>query len=59
MTAKKSSAEKIASPKTVRPTRRVEEIHFLDYIKYKKTHKHIEEIGIEDYLNRKKSPDAS
>jgi hypothetical protein len=59
MTARKSSAEKIAPEKMVRPTRTVEEIYFLNYIKEKKTHKHIEEIGIEDYLNRKRPPDAS
>jgi hypothetical protein len=49
----KTATEKKAA-KSSRPSRRVEEIHFLDYIRHKKTHKHIEEVGVEDYLNRKK-----
>jgi len=51
----KTGAEKQVPSKSSRPARRIEEIHFLDYIRHKKTHKHIEEVGIEDYLSRKKS----
>jgi|GEM_PF-2193414 hypothetical protein len=57
--AKRLSAEKSAEEKTPPPSRRIKEIHFLDYVQHKETHKHIEEIGIRDYLDRKKLPDAS
>lgn len=59
MAAKKSVAKKIPPTKAQRPTRRIEEIDFNHYIKTKATHKHLEEIGIADYLNQKKSPEAS
>jgi len=59
MAAKKSIAEKVPPTKAHRPTRRVEEIDFDRYMKTKATHKHVEEIGIADYLNQKKSPEAS
>jgi hypothetical protein len=54
--ADKTGGEKQVPPKSSRPARRIEEIHFLDYISHKKTHKHIEEVGVEGYLSRKKSP---
>ena len=51
----KKTAEKNAPLKTAGHGRRIEEVHFLDYIRHKKTHKHIEEVAVEDYLNWKKS----
>jgi hypothetical protein len=51
----KTDAQIHVPSKSSRPARRIEEIHFLDYIRHKKTHKHVEEVGVEDFLNRKKS----
>lgn len=58
MAAKKPAKEKAAAERTRRVPRRVEEIHFFEYIKDKKEHKHIEEIGLQDFLSRKKVSDA-
>jgi len=59
MAAKSASQDNRAAKKSRGAARRVEEIHFFDYIKEKKDHKHIEEIGIEDFLKRKKASDSA
>jgi predicted NAD/FAD-binding protein len=58
MAAKKPLKEKSTTKPARKVPRRVEEIYFFEYIKDKKDHKHIEEIGLQDYLSRKKVSDA-
>jgi len=58
MAAKKPAQEKSATPPARHPPRKIEEIYFFEYINGKKDHKHIEEIGLQDYLSRKKVSDA-
>jgi hypothetical protein len=53
MATKKSTAEQFGPAKD-HPERRTEELHFADYIKDKKSRKHMEELAVEDFISSKK-----
>lgn len=55
MATKKSAAEQIGPAKD-HPDRRVEELSFAEYLKDKKNRKHIEELAVDDFLERHKTP---
>lgn len=58
MATKKSTAEQL-DPAKDHPERRVEELHFADYIKHKKSRKHMEELAVEDFISSKKTPEKT
>jgi hypothetical protein len=56
MPVKKSRAENISPAKMQGGSRKVEEIDFLEYLRTKKDRRYIEEIGVGDYLKKKRPP---
>jgi hypothetical protein len=56
MAVKKSRAENIAPAKMPGSTRKVEEVDFFDYLRTKKDRRYIEEIGVAEYLKKKRPP---
>jgi|GEM_PF-6173170 hypothetical protein len=58
MATKKSSAEH-PGPARDHPARRVEELSFAEYLKVKKTRKHIEELVVEDFIERQKASETT
>jgi hypothetical protein len=58
MAAKKPRSEKASPEKTQSGSRKVEEINFYEYLKNKPERRYIEELGVGDYLKKKRQPDA-
>jgi hypothetical protein len=56
MAVKKSRAENISPAKTPGSSRKVEEVDFFDYLRTKKGRRYIEEIGVGEYLKKKRQP---
>ncbi|HEY1373901.1 MAG TPA: hypothetical protein VGH50_15620 [Candidatus Binatia bacterium] len=58
MATKKSAAEEVG-PAIDHPARRVEELSFAQYLTKKKTRKHIEELAVDDFIERQKASETS
>lgn len=56
MSAENAAAAKAPAAKLPGKARRIEEIDFNEYVRNKKTRKHIEELDLENHLKGKSPP---
>ena len=56
MPVKKSRAQNVSPAKMLGSSRKIEEIDFFDYLRNKKDRRYIEEIGVGEYLKKKRQP---
>ncbi|HEY1268401.1 MAG TPA: hypothetical protein VGH16_14210 [Candidatus Binatia bacterium] len=47
------------SPAKDHPERKVEELSFAEYLTHKKTRKHIEELAVDDFIERQNASETS
>jgi hypothetical protein len=59
MAVKKSGAEKISPEKIPEGSRKIEEVDFFDYLCTKKDRRYMEEIGVADFLKKKRQIETS
>ena len=58
MPVKKSRAQNVSPAKMPGSSRKIEEIDFFDYLRNKKDRRYIEELGVGEYLKKKRQPAA-